>query len=149
MLRTIVTLAGLGGLYLLWSGQLAAHELAAAAGCAVLGAASARLAAGAMEPGLRFRTSDLAPLGSALGGLASGSWRAARGLTAAAVLGRRGGIARKRFVRGAATSEHDRARRAICLIAGSLAPDSYVVRFRPGRPQIEVHELAPGREADS
>jgi hypothetical protein len=145
MLRTIVWLAALSGLYVLWSGRVAVHDLAAAAGCAVLGAASARLAAGAMKPRLRFRARDLAPLASAVAGLASGSWRAARGLTAAAVLGRSGGIARKPFVRGSARSEHDRARRAICLIAESLTPDSYVVRFHPGRPQIDVHELPRGR----
>ncbi|MDE2486206.1 MAG: hypothetical protein KGO51_02315 [Alphaproteobacteria bacterium] len=144
MLRTFLTLAALGGLYLLLSGQPSPHELAAAAGCAALGAAAAGLAVGPMKPGLSFAIEDLAPLGSALARLAGGSWRAARGLAAAAILGRGGGFERKRFVRGQKTSERDRTRRVICLIAESLTPDSYVVRFHPGRPEIDLHELPRG-----
>jgi hypothetical protein len=145
ILRISATLVVLAGLYLLWSGQVAAHELEAAGACAVLGTVSAALATWAMRPRFSFRTTDLATLAKAVARLPGASWRAAWGLAAAAILGRGGAMGRKPFVRGPAASERDRARRAITLIAECLTPDSYVVRFHPGRPEIDLHEL-PARK---
>ncbi len=131
--------------YLLLVGQLSADEIGLALACGL--AAAFWFGKIASVARLRFRVEPAA---------AAAAMRAVAGLpvavlkvAAALVRGSNGGVVRQTFVRGREGDPSAAARRAMALLAVSLAPDKFALRLPERRDQIELHTLVePSAAAD-
>lgn len=144
MLRAIALWVVLSGFYLLCAGTLSATEFIVglpAAGAATVFALLVRR----FEDGrLNLRAPWLHVVGAPLAALFADAARVGRRLVRA--LGRRpegplGVVVRQPFRPGDDEPEAT-GRRALVILASSLAPNGYVLRIPPGEPALLMHRLA-------
>lgn len=137
MLMLLGAWALLAAAYLLLVGQLTADEIGLALGCGL--AATIWFTALGQVAWIRFRFEPAAARAAirALAGLPL----AVAETAAALVRGRAGVIVRQPFVRGRERDPADAARRAVSVLAISVAPDKFAVRLPERRDEIELHSL--------
>ncbi len=135
--------------YMVLAGQLSTDEVVAAA---VLGGLGAGWHFAVMHDGarrFRFERPALGAIGTALAGLPGATLRVGARLAAALVSPVEGRRIERPFHRGAADDPRDRARRAVVVLATSLAPDSYALRLPVDEEVIAFHALtasSPSRD---
>ena len=135
-----VWLAG-AATYLVLAGQLSPDEVAAAVLLGGLGAGwhFAVLNDGARR--FRFERPALRVIGASLAGLPGATLRVGARLAAALVRPVEGRRVERVFHRGTADDPRDRGRRAVVLLATSLAPDSYALDLPVSEETIVFHAL--------
>ncbi|GGE00089.1 hypothetical protein GCM10011390_18610 [Aureimonas endophytica] len=144
MRRAVIITSALVPLYLLFAGSLSAHEIAvalpAAAGTAFWMEALLRVA---RRP-LRFAIADAARVAGALAPILPGTWRTGRALAGGLARGELGAHIRLKDIPiGEKRDGAAAGRRAAILLAGSLSPDSFVLRLQEGRDRMQIHGLTP------
>jgi len=127
--------------YLLFAGGFGADELAAAAACGLAGALWSAALARAAPARLRIGAAELGELGRAVAGLPRAAAQVAAELGRAIVEGGGGAIVRQALPPGV---QGDAGRRAVAVLARSLAPDSFVVRDQAGGGEVVAHVLVRG-----
>lgn len=129
----------LGGVYLVFVGQVSADELATAAACGLAGGLWA--AAIGRAATLRFRWSRraLGALARGAAGVPSGAAKVAAWLVQALFGRARGGISQTPFAHGRRDDPTAAGWRAGAVLGRSMAPDSFVVRAPEGRDLLELH----------
>lgn len=127
----------LAALYLVLVGQLAADEIGLAVGCALCGLAWSLALRRVAHVRFRFSAAALGMAGRAVAGLP----RAIAEVAPALLSPRRGSVRRQLLAHGARGST-GAGWRAAALLAVSLAPDRYALRWAPTGEAIEVHVLS-------
>lgn len=114
--------------YLLFAGHFSAEELVAAAAIGALGAAWWSLVHRTAEIDLQLKVGAAGAMARAVVGLPLASLRAS-GRLVAIIFGAKGGrIVAEPFDTGRQNDAAEVGRRAVALLAASVAPDSFVVR---------------------
>lgn len=132
--------------YLLLVGRLSADEVGLAVACGLAATAWVGALAVAAKVRFRFEPAAAGTMARAFAGLPLGVAKTARAL----VRGHGGRVVRRPFVAGRERDPDDVARRAVVVLAVSLAPDRFAVRIPEGQDQIELHSLAgPPAESDA
>ena len=131
----------LTAVYVLFSGQFSPEEVAFAAGCGLVAAVWSASLRRAASVKLKFQWDAAIALAHAVAGLPSGTWRSGLKFARAAKTGIGGASSARPFVHGRIDDPRDAGRRAIAVLALSLAPDKFVLRTPVGRDEIELHEL--------
>lgn len=138
------------GLYVLFEGQVSLHECITGASLAALAtlyayfiARSARFRFEASAEAAFVTVRALAKLGSGL----SRSFAPLLGLTRLGASPGRGLTVP--FKTGAIDDPAARTRRAIAVLAASLAPDRFVVRLEVLEGQVILHDITGNRQSDS
>lgn len=135
--------------YMILAGQVSTDEVVAAA---VLGGLGAGWHFAVMHDGarrFRFERPALRTIGTALVGLPGATLRVGVRLAAALVSPVEGRRIERPFHHGTADDPRDRGRRAVVVLAGSLAPDSYALRLPFDEEVIAFHALtgsSPSRD---
>ena len=142
MVGFIFVWAMLAVAYVLFAGQPSAEELAFAVGCGLVAAVWSASLRRAAPLKLRYERGAATALARAVAGLPSGTWRVGLKLVRAVATASGGASSTRSFVHGRADDPRDAGRRAVAVLALSLAPDKFVLRTPGGRDEIELHELA-------
>lgn len=137
MLLRLTAWAPLVAAYFVLVGQLSADEVGLALACG-LGAAI-WLGRITRVAELHFRL-ERAAAGATLRAIATLP-RAVLKVAAALLRGSNGRVVRQRFVHGNNRDPADAARRAVSLLAVSLAPDKFALRLPGRRDELELHSL--------
>ena len=127
--------------YIVLAGQFSPEELVAAV---ILGGFGAGWHFAMMHDGarrFRFERPALRAIASSLAGLAGATLRVGLRLASALLRPVEGRRVEQPFHGGTADDPRDRGRRAVVVLATSLAPDSYVVRMPVGAETITFHAL--------
>lgn len=146
MVGACVAWALLFGAYLLFAGQVSADEIVAGTVAGVAGAVLSSRIRRVAERRFVLR----APWGRVArriaASLVSDTGRVAMALTRAVMHGpdAGGSLLHQPFARDGAT-EADAGRRAIVVLAASLAPNAYVLRIAEDRDEMLLHCLVPHR----
>lgn len=127
----------LAALYLVLVGQLAADEIGLAAGCALCCLAWSLALRRVARVRFRFSAAALGMAGRAVAGLP----RAIAEVAPALLAPRRGSIRHQPLAHGARGST-GAGWRAVALLATSLAPDRYALRWAPSGEAVDVHVLS-------
>ena len=140
MTAIAIWLAGAAA-YMLLAGQFSADEVAAAV---VLGGLGAGWHVAVMHDGarrFRFERPALRVIAASLVGLAGATLRVGARLASALVHPVAGRRVEQVFHRGVGDDPRDRGRRAVVVLATSLAPDSYVLDLPVDEETITYHAL--------
>ncbi|MGH6876013.1 MAG: hypothetical protein ACREHV_01410 [Rhizomicrobium sp.] len=129
--------------YLLFAGHATAEEATAAALCGLIAALWSLVIRRVAPQHFRFHGTSAAASLAAAAKLPAAAVRVALALLRATASGRGGWISSEPFSFGRETAPADIARRAVVVLARSLAPDNYVVRAPKGRDELVVHFLVP------
>ena len=127
--------------YMVLAGQFSADEVVAAV---LLGGLGAGWHFAVLHDGARrfhFDRPALRAIGSALLGLPGATLRVGARLAAGLLHRAEGRRVEQPFHRGTADSAEDRGRRAVVVLATSLAPDSYALRLPLDEDTITFHVL--------
>jgi hypothetical protein len=127
--------------YMVLAGQFSGDEMVAAV---VLGGFGAGWHFAVMHDGarrFRFERPALRVIAASLAGLPGATLRVGARLASALLHPVEGRRIEQPFHRGAADDPRDRGRRAVVVLATSLAPDSYVLRSPVGEDTITFHAL--------
>ncbi len=135
MLMLIAVWPLVSAAYLLFVGQASADEVGLAIACGLGATLWLGVVAGAAGVRFRFELEAAAAAVRALAGLPLGVARTAGAL----MRGYPGRVVGQRFVEGRERDPADAARRAVAVLAVSLAPDRFVLRILEGRDRLEVH----------
>jgi hypothetical protein len=127
------------GAYLLLAGQVSAGEAGAAVICAALASASLAAIAHISPRRFAFEAKAVTTLARAFASLPKAFIRVGMRLAATLADPTPGRTSTAAFVRGRRETPADATRRAVSVLALSLGPDSFVVRVRPDRDEIDVH----------
>jgi hypothetical protein len=136
----------LGAFYLLLAGEFSPDEL----GAAVLSGLIAAIWSASLKRAacirFRFNRASLAAVRCAIAGLTAATVRVAAALCGLLVARkmaapRLGQIVQEPFVHGRRLNPVDTGRRAIAVLARSLAPDSFVIRTQEGREEMDLHNV--------
>ena len=143
-----------GGFYLLLAGALSTNELISSAVVAVASAGLAAILRLREERQLRLPMPPLHFLLSPVAALFTDAGRVGLALVRA-ILHRPahdyGSISPQPFHAAAQPQDpqpQDRGRRALVMLATSLAPNGYVLDQSPGEARLLMHRLAPARPSD-
>jgi len=127
----------LAPLYLLFVGEISAHEAMLAALCGGVAAGWFTALRHVGSPRFRFQRAMLGAAGRAVGQLPG----AAAAVAAAIVRGRCGYVAEQHFLHGRDTEPADASRRAAVLLAVSLAPDRFALRLPEHEDRLVLHTM--------
>ena len=132
--------------YELFAGQFSADELGAAGVCGLVAALWSASLRRAGPVRFRFEEGTFGAVARAVGGLPAATGGVAlvlgRAIAGSGPAAREPGhVVHKALVPGRRRDQADAGRRAIAVLAQSLAPDSFVVRTPEAREEIEVHQL--------
>ena len=134
--------------YILFAGQFSGDELVAAVACgcvASLWSASLRRSA---RRGFRFERGACGAALRACAGVPGAAGKVGVKLLQATISAAGGELKREAFIHGHPADPAAAGRRAVAVLARSLAPDSFVVRTSEGEDAMVVHALvkAPAGE---
>jgi hypothetical protein len=129
----------LAAIYLVLVGQSSADEIALAGACGCLALGWSIIIGHVARLRFRFSAGALGIAGHAVAGVP----RAIIAVAPALLSRRSGSIRREPLVRGAKSST-DAGWRAAALLAISLAPDRYALRWAKRGNAVEIHHLAMG-----
>lgn len=135
--------------YLILAGQFSLDELAAAALLGVVGAAWHRAILGTQARRFAFEPRAALVIGQALWGLPLATVNVGRQLVTGLLRPAEGQRIARVFAHGRQNSPRDAGRRAVVVLATSLAPDAYVLRVPLDEDTIMTHALtdtAPGND---
>ncbi len=131
----------LAAAYLLFAGQFSGDEFA----MSVLGGLAASLWAVALGrtavQRFRFERGAGDATGRALAGVPGATAGVALALLKAAAAGGGGEVRSQAFTYGRVAEPQDAGRRAVAVLARSLAPDSFVLRAHEGEDRLELHVM--------
>ena len=148
MLIILIVWAFASIIYILFAGQFSGDELIAALACglvASLWSASMRCAA---ERRFRFEGAAWGAALRALAGVPGAAGKVGGKLLQATISGASGELKRETFIHGHPGDPTDAGRRAVAVLARSLAPDSFVVRTPEGEDAMMVHALVNAPAGD-
>lgn len=146
MLIVLAAWALLSAAYLLLVGQLEADEIGLALACGLAAAIWFGEVASVGPLRFRFEPTAVAVAARAVAGLP----RAVAEVVPALFRGFNGRVVRQAFARGREGDPADAARRAVVLLAVSLAPDKFALRLPERRDELELHSLVePAAETDA
>lgn len=128
--------------YLLLVGQASADEIGLAIACGLGATLWFGALAGVARVRFRFEPEAAMAAARAFAGLPLGVARTAGAL----MRGRGGRVVGQPFVEGRERAPADAARRAVAVLAVSLAPDRFALRLPEGRGRLEMHSLAGAPE---
>ena len=133
-------------LYLMFAGQLGAHEIGTGALVAGLTGLWARRVQAHGPRRFIVARAHAAPWSRAVAGLPRATLATGAALIRALGAGDHPGLAQSwTFQPGARDDPAERARRASAVMLASLAPDGFVLRAEPGEGRVLIHRL--GKEA--
>lgn len=132
-------------LYLLFAGTVSAHESAVAILLGALATPWAWLIRHRARRNFEAFQAHAGPWLHTLRGLNSATLRTAGVLSRVALAGGSPGrTTRATFLRDREDAPRARSRRASAVLLASMAPDRFVLRERPGRDTVLMHELVAG-----
>lgn len=136
--------------YVLFAGQFSADELTAAVLCGLVAALWTGALHRVAKVRFHFQAGTAGAVLRAVTGIPSGTLAVGLRLLRALVGAQSGEMSQAPFFRGRDDDPSDAGRRAVAVLAQSLAPDSFVARLPEGRGEIDIHHLTPpGRETDA
>lgn len=127
--------------YMVLAGQFSLDELAAAAALGVCGALWHRAVLGAGARRFSVDREALLAIGRAVAGLMSATVEVGTRLASGLVGPVQGRRVERPFTGGRQGNPREAGRRAIAVLATSLAPDAYVLRAPPGEDTILYHAI--------
>lgn len=143
MILFLFAWAGAALAYVLFAGQFSPDELVAAAACG-LAVSLWWLALRKQAPRVfRFEPRAGSAVFRATASLPAATAKVAARLAVAVASGRGGELAHRPFVHGREDDPADAGRRAVAVLALSLAPDSFAVRDHAGEDSLAVHAILP------
>lgn len=128
--------------YVLFAGQFSADELVAAAACGLVTALWALSVRRATSLHFRFERAALSAVARAIARLPQATAKSALVLAKTIVGPVQGFYSERPFLHGTKSAPADAGRRAVALLALSLAPNSFVLRAPHDREEINMHDLA-------
>lgn len=134
----------LTGIYLVLAGQVSGTEAAMAVVGGGLGAAWTRAVRRASPRSYRFEIADGKALWLAVAHLPRATIGVAAAFAGASPSAGPGRGPSRRFVRGRRADPRAAGRRALAVLAASLAPDSFVLRVPERRDAMRLHALTDG-----
>ena len=144
MIASLCAWVCLVAIYLLLAGQVSGDEIVAGAVCAAAAVIWWVGTHRASDHRFAFDAGSWAAVGRACRNLPWAVLSVGAVLLRALVRPEAGEVAHWFFAHGRRTDPGDGGRRAIGVLAASLAPDSFVLRTPAERDEIVVHTLVPG-----
>ena len=144
MIAPLCAWACLLAFYLIMAGQLSLDEVGAGAVCAAAGVLWWSITRRASARTFSFDFESCTATGRACRNLPHGTFAVAAALLRTIRDGKGGAVATGLFAHGQKVDPADSGRRAVGVIAASLAPDSFVLRTPSARDEIVVHTFPPG-----
>lgn len=141
MARFATTVLYLSATYVLFVGQVSADEIGLAVLFAIVAAAWWTALAHVGEVRFRFEAAAGLAIARALAGVPTAVASVAARLLVGMVRQPRAQAVRQTFVHGSDRDPFDAARRAIALLAVSLAPDRFALRLLDGHDELLLHRL--------
>lgn len=141
---------GAAAAYVLFAGQFGAEELATAVICGLVAGLWSAALRRVASVRLRFERGAIGAAGRALAGVPMAATKVAARLVRASIVGAAGEVVTQPFFHGRRDDHRDAGRRAVAILARSLAPDSFVLRAPEQQDEIVIHtlvETAGGEDA--